>query len=82
MGIGTAELRRHVWDGGPVRDGQVGQYGAEHFHDFAHDPVVPQQPGDGKHKIGGGGPFFHFASDLTHFEKKTYNQSILVQVQN
>ena len=52
---GAAELRRHVGDGGAIRQRQALQAVAEEFDELVDDALLAQHFGDGQHEVRGGG---------------------------
>ena len=63
-GRGSAILRRHVGDGGPIAEGEGGgplatklQVGADHL-------LLAQEFGEGEHQIGGGDAGLRLAGEL------------------
>ena len=52
---GGSVLRRHVGDGGPIGQRQVGQPGAVEFHELLDYAVAPEEFGHPEDEVGGGG---------------------------
>ena len=61
---GRAIFRRHVGDGGAVRERQIGEAGAVEFDELADHALLAQHLGDGQHEIGGGDAFAQLAGQL------------------
>ena len=49
---GAAVLRRHVGDGGAIRERQVGKTVTKVFDELFDDAFLAQHLGDGEHEIG------------------------------
>ena len=54
---GGPVFRRHIGNGGFVRQGKVIQAIAEELNKFSNDPFATQHLHDGQHKVGCRGPF-------------------------
>ena len=61
---GRAVFRRHVADGGAVRDGQAGEAGAEEFDELADHAALAQHLRDGEHEVGRRHAFLELAGEL------------------
>ena len=61
---GAAVFRRHVGDGGAVRQRQVGEAVAEVLDELLDHALLAQDLGDGEHEVGGGGARRQLAREL------------------
>ena len=61
---GRAVFRRHVADGGAVRDGQAGEAGAEELDELADHAALAQHLRDGEHEVGRRHAFLELAGEL------------------
>lgn len=61
---GGAELRRHVADGGAVREGGGGDALSVELDELADDAVLAEHLGDGQHEVGGGGAGLELTGQL------------------
>ena len=60
---GGPVLGRHVADGGPALEGELGQARAVDLDELPHHAVVAQQLGDGEDEVGGGRPLGQLAGE-------------------
>ena len=58
---GRAVFRRHVGDGGAIRQRQVVKAGSEELDELAHHTLLAKHLGDGQHQIGRGDAFLQLA---------------------
>ena len=69
---GSPVFRRHVGNGGTVRDGHVFQAVTVEFHELTHDTFLAQHFGDGQYQIRCGNAFAQLAGNLEadHFRNQ------------